>query len=69
MEGHQKGIAHMDREYDIFEKVDGNDVWCCSVVGHDAAMAKLGELVAASTSEFTVMHLASKTVIASLQQS
>jgi hypothetical protein len=58
----------MDREYDIFEKVDGNDMWVCAVVGHDAAIAKLRELATASTNEFTAMHLASRTVIATLQQ-
>lgn len=33
----------MEREYDIFEKVEGALLWRTSVTGHEAAIAKLKE--------------------------
>jgi hypothetical protein len=57
----------MEREYDIFEKVEGHEIWRCSVVGHDAAIAKLKELAAKSPNEFVVMYLPGSTVIATLK--
>jgi hypothetical protein len=57
----------VDREYDIFEKVDGHELWRCSVVGHEAAIAKLKELAAKSKNEFVVIYIPTKSVIASLK--
>ncbi len=57
----------MDREYDIFEKIGGHEIWQCSVVGHEAAIHKLQELAAASLNEFTLMYLPSNSVIATLK--
>jgi hypothetical protein len=54
----------MDREYDIFENVEGQHIWRCSVVGHEAAIGKLKEMAAMSHHEFIVMHLPTKSVIA-----
>jgi hypothetical protein len=56
----------MNREYDIFEKVEGSLLWRCSVLGLDPSMARLKELAEQSTNEFTLMHLGSNAVIARL---
>lgn len=55
----------MEPEYDIFETVGGNPLWVCSIVGHQAAIARLKELAATSSNEFTVMHLRTNALIAS----
>jgi hypothetical protein len=57
----------MQREYDIFEKVDGQEVWRCSVVGHEAAISRLKELAAKSDNEFVVMYIPTRSVIATLK--
>jgi len=57
----------MEREYDIFEKRDGHEIWRCSVVGHETAIRKLRELANSSPNEFTLMHLPSNAVIAILK--
>jgi hypothetical protein len=54
----------MDREYDIFETVDSTPLWRCSVARLEPALAKLEELAKRSPNEFTLMHLATKAVIA-----
>jgi hypothetical protein len=54
----------MDREYDILEKVGENELWRYSVVGLAPAKLKLKELAAKSPNKFTVMHMASDTVVA-----
>jgi hypothetical protein len=54
----------MDRQYDLFEKMDGELVWKEAVVGHTEAVKRLQELGATSSNEFVLMHLASDAVIA-----
>jgi len=58
----------MEREYDIFEKVDGQEMWRCSVFGHEAAIARLKELAVKSDNEFVVMYVPTKSVIATLKR-
>ncbi len=57
----------MDRSYDIFEKIDGQDMWRCAVEGHEAAILKLQELAKSSPNEFTVMHMPDLSVVARLK--
>jgi hypothetical protein len=55
----------MERTYDIFEKTnDGAMVWRVAVPGHEAALRKLQDMAAQSPSEFHLMHIPTKTVIA-----
>jgi hypothetical protein len=54
----------MDREYDIFETVEGGQIWRCSVVGLEASVAKLKELAGQSPNEFMLMHFGTNSVIA-----
>jgi hypothetical protein len=57
----------LDRTYDIFEKTDdGSLVWRAVIPGYEAAMRKLQEMAAESTHEFQVKHLASDTLIATI---
>jgi hypothetical protein len=56
----------MERTYDIFEKVsDGSLLWRTTIEGHEAAISKLRELAANTANELQVLHLPSKTLIAS----
>ena len=55
----------MDRQYDIFQVLtDGALVWRETVVGHQAALDKLGELALSEQCEFQLLYLPDKTVIA-----
>lgn len=55
----------MNRTYDIFEKKpDGALVWRAAVVGHEEAIRKLKEISAGSSSEFQLMHVPTKSLIA-----
>jgi hypothetical protein len=57
----------MERTYDIFEKTnDGSLVWRAVIPGREAAMRKLEEMAAQSPNEFQLKHLASDTVIATM---
>jgi hypothetical protein len=57
----------VERTYDIFEKTeDGSMLWRVAIPGHEAAIQKLRELAAKSPNEFRLMHLASNTVIATI---
>jgi hypothetical protein len=57
----------MERTYDIFENMpDGSLIWRGAVPGHEAAIHKLQELAAKSSNEFRLMHLATSTVIATV---
>ena len=57
----------MERHYDIFEIMpDGAPLWRTAVQGHEAAILKLKELAANSTNEIRVMHLASNSIVASM---
>ncbi|HWO32655.1 MAG TPA: hypothetical protein VNO32_27985 [Candidatus Acidoferrum sp.] len=56
----------MEREYDLFEVLpDGAAVWQVAVTGHENAIRKLHELSARTTNEVRIMHLPTKTLIAS----
>jgi hypothetical protein len=57
----------MNREYDAFEVLpDGTLVWKATVVGHEDAIKKLKEIAKGNTNEFRLMHLRSKTVVATI---
>jgi hypothetical protein len=57
----------MERTYDIFEKTeDGSMLWRVAIPGHEAAIRKLQEMAAQSSSEFQLRHLASNTLIATI---
>jgi hypothetical protein len=59
----------MDRVYDLFEKLpDGSLVWRETVVGHEAAIAKLKDLAAKTSNECCVMYLVDKALIATLKK-
>lgn len=59
----------MERTYDIFEK-DADDcmIWRATIGGHEAAIAKLRELAAKTSNELQVLHLPTKTLIATMNQ-
>jgi hypothetical protein len=55
----------MERTYDIFEKMkDGSMLWRTAIAGHEAAIRKLQEMAAQSPNEFHLMHIPTKTTIA-----
>jgi hypothetical protein len=57
----------VERTYDIFEKTsDGSILWRFAIPGHEAALRKLKEMAAQSPSEFQLRHLASNTLIATI---
>jgi hypothetical protein len=57
----------LERVYDIFEHMpDGSLIWRGAITGHEAAVHKLQEFAANSTNEFRLMHVATKTLIASI---
>jgi hypothetical protein len=57
----------MERTYDIFEKMmDGSMLWRAVVPGREAAMLKLQQMVGQSANEFQLEHLASDTLIATM---
>jgi hypothetical protein len=63
-------LANMDRVYDIFEKLpDGSLMWKTSVAGHEKAIQQLRELAKTTANECLVMHLPTKTLIATMNAS
>jgi hypothetical protein len=57
----------LERTYDIFEKLnDGSLMWRAVIPGYEAAMRKRQEMAAKSANEFQVKHLASDTLIATI---
>lgn len=55
----------MDRQYDIFQVLaDETLLWRETVAGHGAAMGRLQQLALLESSEFQLLHLPDKTVIA-----
>jgi hypothetical protein len=57
----------MERTYDIFEKTDdGSMLWRAAIPGHEAALSKLKEMAAQSSNEFELRHIASNTIIATI---
>jgi hypothetical protein len=57
----------MNREYDAFEVLpDGTLMWKATVVGHEDVVEKLKEVAKDSPNEFRLMHVQTKTVIATI---
>lgn len=57
----------MTREYDAFEVLpDGTLIWKETIVGHENAIAKLQQVAKNSPNEFRLMHVPTKTVIATI---
>jgi hypothetical protein len=57
----------MERTYDVFEKLpDGTLVWRATVTGHEQAIIQLKRLASQNSNEWQVMHLPTKTVIATM---
>lgn len=57
----------MDRIYDIFEKMpDGSLIWRAVVNGHEEGIAQLKTLAAQTENELHMMHVPTKTVIATI---
>jgi hypothetical protein len=53
--------------FDVFEKLrDGSLIWRCSVSGQEEAIVALKKLATETSNEVRAMHLATKTVIATL---
>jgi hypothetical protein len=63
----REGFCPVDRSYDLFEMFpDGSAPWRGAVVGHEDAIRKLQELAAGTGNEMQLMHVPTKTVIATL---
>ena len=61
------GTQTMDREYDLFEKFpDGSLIWRAVVKGHESAIAKLTELAGQTNNEVRVMHMPTKSIVATM---
>jgi hypothetical protein len=57
----------MNRVYDVFEVLpDGVMVWRATVTGHEDAIDRLQQVAEVSANEFRLMHLPTKTVIATI---
>lgn len=57
----------MNREYDAFEVLsDGTLRWKATIVGHEDAAKKLKEVAKNNANEFRLMHVLTKTVIATI---
>jgi hypothetical protein len=57
----------MLRTYDLFEILPDNDVlWRATITGHEDAIQKLQQLASGSAHEFRLVHLPTKTVIATI---
>jgi hypothetical protein len=60
-------VLHVERIYDIFERLpDGVMRWRASIAGHEAAILQLKESARSSGNEFQLMHLPTKTLIATM---
>jgi hypothetical protein len=57
----------MNRVYDAFEVLpDGTLIWKATVEGREDAVEKLKQVAKDSPNEFRLMHIPSKTVIATI---
>jgi hypothetical protein len=57
----------MNRKYDAFEVLpDGTLIWKATIVGHENAINKLQEVAKGNANEFRLMHVPTKTVIATI---
>jgi hypothetical protein len=55
----------MERTYDVFEKLpDGSLMWREAIKGHENAVRRLQELSAKTPNELQLIHVETKTVIA-----
>jgi hypothetical protein len=61
------GVCPVGRTYDIFEIFpDASPVWRGCVSGYEDAIRKLQDLATQTSNELRVMHVPTKTVIATL---
>lgn len=56
----------MERSYDIFEMVKNEAIWRQAVTGHEAAIQALKELATKTKNELRVLHLPTKSIVATL---
>jgi hypothetical protein len=57
----------MLRTYDVFEILpDENLIWRATIEGHESAIEKFKQVATGGANEFRLMHLATKTVIATI---
>ena len=60
----------MNQQYDLFEKLpDGCKLWRMSVRGREAALQKLRDLARKSENSFFAMHLPTREVIGTSEES
>jgi len=64
--GQAARILAVEREYDLFEKVDGHSIWRSSVHGHENAVRALKELAEQTKNEVRAMHLLTNSVMATM---
>jgi hypothetical protein len=61
------GVGAVDRSYDLFEIFpDGSALWKGAVAGHEDGILKLKQLAAGTTNEVQLMHVPTKTLIATM---
>ena len=57
----------MSRTYDLFEVMpDGDLIWRTTITGYEDAIDKLQQVADGSANEFRLMHLPTKTLIATI---
>jgi hypothetical protein len=57
----------MERHYDILEIMpDGAPMWSAAVEAHENAIVKLQELAKKTENEMRVMHIASNSIVAAM---
>ncbi len=60
----------MNQQFDLFEKLpDGCKLWRMSVSGREAALRKLRDLAGKSQNSFFAMHLPTREIIGTTEQS
>ena len=57
----------VEREYDIFEQINGEPIWRLSVIGLHGAIAKAKDLASSSLNNTVVMHMATNEMIAQVE--
>jgi hypothetical protein len=63
----REGVSPVDRTYDIFEiDPDGYPIWKTAVIGQEAAIRKLHDISEQTPNELRMMHVATQTVVATV---
>jgi hypothetical protein len=63
----KQGVGPVERTYDLFEKhEDGTMIWKATIDGHEPAIAKLRELAGKTKNEIQVLHLPTKSLVATM---